>query len=47
MRPNEELRLRATFLLDQLEARIEEECLRRERRRRRLNRLTLGLLPRR
>jgi len=45
MRQNDELALRVQFLLDQLEGRIETECARGKQRRRRLRRLTLGLLP--
>jgi hypothetical protein len=44
---NEDLRRRVRFMLDQLEGRLETECLERKRRRRRLRRLTFGLLPRR
>lgn len=45
MHRNEELALRVQFLLDQLEGRLEAECARGKRRRRRLRRMTLGLLP--
>jgi hypothetical protein len=45
MRRNDELRLRVQFLLDQLEGRLAAECADGKRRRRRLRRLTFGLLP--
>jgi len=45
MRRNDELSLRVQFMLDQLEGRLEAECARGKRRRRRLRRMTLGLLP--
>jgi hypothetical protein len=45
MRRNDELALRVQFLLDQLEGRLEAECARGKRRRRRLRRMTFGLLP--
>ncbi|HEX6787973.1 MAG TPA: hypothetical protein VF091_01930 [Gaiellaceae bacterium] len=45
MHRNDELSLRVQFLLDQLEGRIEAECARGKRRRRRLQWMTLGLLP--
>lgn len=46
VRRNDELALRVQFLLDQLEGRLDAECARGKRRRRKLRRLTLGLLPR-
>ena len=42
----DELREHMQGLIDRLQARLDEEAERRERRRQRLSRLTFGLLPR-